>query len=252
MMLDTHQLPAQLVVSLTSYPPRFNTLDLTLHCLLRQTVKADHTILWLAHSDFSSLPKNILDLQSVGLEIRTTDDLKSYKKILPALDAFPDAFICTADDDIYYCASWLEELLGGVSIKDGVATCHRAHEIVFDEQGKFRPYNNWLYDTHFRGKSQNLFPTGGAGVLYPPGLLTHTTQDRMAIFSLCPHADDIWVYWMARRNGITYMTVGRRRDLISWRGSQNEALWRRNSLPNGNDEQIRKMAERYGYPETRD
>jgi len=40
-----HHLHAPLVVSLTSYPPRFGTLALTLHSPLRQTLKPDHLIL---------------------------------------------------------------------------------------------------------------------------------------------------------------------------------------------------------------
>jgi hypothetical protein len=241
-----HQLPAALVVSLTSYPPRFDTLVHTLRSLLRQTVKADHTILWIAHSDLPLLPKNITDLQGAGLEIRATGDMKSYKKIIPALDAFPNAFICTADDDIYYWPTWLEELIEGVNLPDRIVTCHRAHEITFDSQGGFKPYNQWVHKTRARVKVKSLFPTSGGGILYPPGVLAHTTEDREAGLSLCPHGDDIWQYWMARRNGAIFKTTRRWHDFILWHGSQKSALWYNNQ--NGNDEQIRRMVDRYGYP----
>ena len=243
-----HALPAKLVVSLTSYPPRFGTLAHTLRSLLRQTVKADHTILWIAHSDFSRLPKNVTDLQARGLEIRSTDDLRSYKKILPALDAFPGAFICTADDDIYYQPSWLEELVGGADPTGPIVPCHRAHEITFDPEGKFRPIKEWVLDTPHRGTGNALFPTSGAGVLYPPGILAHTAEDRDAISKVCPDADQIWLYWIGRRNNALYKTVGRRRELLTWYGSQTHALWRSNVLQGGDEEQLRKMVKRYGYP----
>lgn len=76
-----HGLPATLILSLTSYPPRFGTLSLTLHSLLRQSVKADRTILWIAHIPL--LPKAVTVLQAAGLEIRATEDVRSYKKSSP-------------------------------------------------------------------------------------------------------------------------------------------------------------------------
>ena len=243
-----HRLPATLIVSLTSYPPRFGTLSLTLRSLLRQTVKADRTILWIADADIPVLPKAVTDLRAAGLEIRATDDIRSYKKIIPALNAFPDAFICTADDDVYYWPTWLEQLVDDTSMTERIVTCHRAHKITVDRQGRFRPYKQWLLDVHDRDKSQLLFPTGAGGVLYPPGILRHTADDRETAFTLCPVGDDIWLYWICRRNGATYKTVGHWRDLVLWRGTQNQCLWLGNFNLGGNDTQIRKMAERYGYP----
>jgi len=84
----SHRLPGVLVVSLTSYPPRFGTLPLTLRSLLRQTVKPDHLILWIAPADFPLLPRSVTGLQACGLDLRVTEDIKSYKKIIPALDEF--------------------------------------------------------------------------------------------------------------------------------------------------------------------
>jgi hypothetical protein len=243
-----HPLPGELVVSLTSYPPRFCTLALTLRSLLRQTVRADRIILWIAPADMPHLPNNVLDLKNSGLEIRATDDIQSYKKIIPALALFPDAFICTADDDIYYPASWLEQLMDGVSKDDRVVTCHRAHEITFDSQGRFEPYDQWSFDTPRRGKSSGFLPTSGAGALYPPGAFSPEVLNREALLALCPRADDIWLYWMGRMVGATYRTIGQRRDIINWAGSQNVSLYNHNVIEGGNDEQIRKVAERYGYP----
>jgi hypothetical protein len=248
-----HSLPAPLIVSLTSYPPRFATLALTLQSLLRQSVRADRTILWIAHADMPLLPKGVIDLRAAGLEIRTTDDVRSYKKILPALDAFPEAFICTADDDVYYWPTWLEELVKehlaeGPEMAGRLVTCYRAHEISRDAQGRFLPYKEWAQDVFDKKKSTLLFPTGIGGILYPPGILAHTCDDRESAFTLCPNNDDIWLYWISRRNGATYKNVRRRREFVLWRGAEDQALWHSNLALDGNDVQIRKVAERYGYP----
>ena len=107
-----HELGAPLIVTLTSYPPRFPTLGATLRSLLDQTVQADRTILWLAEQDLALLPDDVIVLKDFGLEIRTCADLRSYKKLIPALQAFPDAWFATADDDVYYRPDWLEEPRG--------------------------------------------------------------------------------------------------------------------------------------------
>src|ERR1700733_9463682 len=68
-----HSLPGKLIVSVTSFPPRFGTLALALRSLLRQTVTADQTVLWIVHKDMPLLPRNVLALQSDGLTIRATE-----------------------------------------------------------------------------------------------------------------------------------------------------------------------------------
>ena len=250
----THPLPGPLIVSLTSYPPRFKILPMTLRGLLRQTVKPDHLILWIARDDFALLPQSVFDLQHYGLEIRPTElDLKSYKKIIPALDQFPEAFIVTADDDVLYWSSWLEEMVRGADLSGRVVTCHRAEEILADPQGRYRPYRQWVQNTPMRGQSPKLFPVGIGGVLYPPGVLAHKPEDRATALSLCPQGDDIWLYWVGRQNGATYKTVGRYRTEGAWRrlewpGSQDQALWHSNILQGENDQQILKMAQHFGYP----
>ena len=243
-----HKLPEPLVVSLTSYPPRFGTLALTLHSLLRQTLKPDHLILWIARADAWRLPGSVTALRGRGLEIRLVEDLQSYKKIIPALDEFPQAFIATADDDLYYWPGWLDELTAGLEPGALVIPCHRAHEIRADGEGRFLPYRQWVQHTAWRGKGAHLFPTGMGGVLYPPGVLTHTPADREAGLRLCPQGDDIWLYWIGRRNGAVYKTVGQHRAIEPWPESQVRALWHSNVSDGGNDRQIHLLAEHYGYP----
>lgn len=211
-------------------------------------MKPDHVILWVGPDDFAGLPSNVTDLTSHGLEIFQTPDIGPYTKIIPALDQFPDAFIATADDDIYYWPRWLEELIEGRDNLPDSVPCHRAHEITAGADGVYKSYGEWKLDTPKREKKLSLFPTGVGGILYPPRILTHTKEDRDAVLSLCPRADDIGLYWFGRRNGALYKRVSGRRELIQWAGSQNAALWASNVMQGGNDKQIEALAARYGYP----
>src|SRR3954453_22025150 len=77
-----HGLPGKLIVSLTSYLPRFATLALTLRGLLDQSVAADRTILWLTREDRRNLPPDVISLVDYGLEIRECEDWRSYKKLV--------------------------------------------------------------------------------------------------------------------------------------------------------------------------
>ena len=82
-----HNLLGELIVSLTSYPRRFPILKFTIRSLLNQTVRPDRVILWLAEDDVTYLPSAVRRL--AGLEVRTCPDLRSFKKLIPALEQFP-------------------------------------------------------------------------------------------------------------------------------------------------------------------
>jgi hypothetical protein len=239
-------LPGELIVSLTSYPARFGTLHLTLGCLLDQSIKADRTILWIAHDDLGQVPAAVRALERHGLEIRSCDDLRSFKKLIPALEAFPNAFIATADDDIYYPRGWLETLASGT--EEGVITCHRAHRMTRSAGGTPQPYLQWVFavlDKEARTPSSDLLPTGVGGVLYPPNSLDPQVTDRDLFLRLCPHGDDLWFYWCARMAGTHYRKVGGRFRMITWPASQETSLWAGNAA-GGNDRMIQALIDEFG------
>ena len=236
-----------MIVSLTSYPARFGTLHLTLACLLDQTVRADRTILWIADGDLPALPTSVREFERRGVEIKACDDLRSYKKLVPALEAYPDAFVATADDDIYYGRRWLEVLVDGCS--RGVISCHRAHRIKFAEGGKAQPYLDWDFDARdaaSRQPSGDLLPTGAGGILYPPYSLDGRVTDRALFERLSPNGDDLWFYWCARMAGTKYRKVGGKVWPINWEGSQESSLWEGNER-GGNDAAIAALERQFGY-----
>jgi hypothetical protein len=242
-----HKLPHQLIVSLTSYPVRFNTLPLTLKCLLTQTVKPDRLILWIAYSDKTLLTDKILGLQEDGLEILYCDDIKSYKKIIPLLQIVKDAFIVTADDDVYYWPTWLEELSEEYSGDDREILCHNAHKILMTEAGQPLPYLDWKLNMEDNDASPLVFPTGLGGVMYPPNVFHPDVLETDLFMSLCPAGDDIWLYWMARRKGSRARKIGAKRRFVLWPGTQDTSLWKNNCLPDGNDAKVSTMVKKYGF-----
>lgn len=242
-----HGLDNSLILTLTSYPPRFPTLAATLRSLLDQRMRADHTILWLTEADAACLPDDVLALTSHGLEIRTCADLRSYKKLIPALQAFPGAWFVTADDDVYYPPTWLESLVG--QARRGTVVAARAHMANLDAAGHLLPYGTWVMNTHHpraRSSDTRLFPTGVGGVLYPPGAFADEVMDEQAFMRLCPHGDDIWFFWMARMAGNDHVRTPDGFEVLAWPSSQEVGLFQENQLNSRNDPQIRAMEQAYG------
>ncbi len=248
-----HQLPSSLVLSLTSYPPRFATLPLTLECLLSQTVQPDHFILWIAESDREQLTDEILSFTEQGLEIRYCEDIKAYKKLIPSLRQFPESFIVTADDDVYYWPTWLEELVTSWSGEDKEIVAHSAYTVELDNGGQPRPCPEWSWgikgDIEQAKQSGLNFATGGGGILYPPGSLPEEVLDSETFQELAPHNDDIWLYWMSRRHGSKVKAIRPECKMPTWFGSQQTALRNYNIKQNGDDEQVANMLNSYGFPE---
>lgn len=244
-----HGLEARLVITLTSYPPRFNHLGKTLRSLLDQNLAADAVELWVAESDIGALPDDVLALEGAGLSVRPCRDIRSYKKLVPALESDPNAIYITADDDVYYPPHWLEMLVTAARKHPGAVIGTRSHMAHRRADGTLVPYADWELAAdrlEAEGPREVLFPTGVGGILYPPGSLAPEVLDEATFMELCPRGDDIWFFWMARRAGTRHRRAEGWFDIVDWPDSQGVALYNDNLLADGNNAQIRAMEERFG------
>ena len=246
-----HGLPGELVISLTSYAARFPVLHLTLKSLLDQSVRPNRIVLWIAHEDLDRIPDEVRALEGKTLEIRGTEDLRNFKKILPSLEAFPEAFILICDDDSYYPDNWLERTVAAYDPQEPTIVCNRAHKIGYLKSGDVAPYRswkrNWAHPSSAAPRT-DILPTGNGGVLYPPGSLPPETHDLDLIRKLSATSDDVWLYFMWRKAGWKAKRVpGPKREFLEWPDSQGQALW---AFHRGGkkDEHIRDMARHFGNP----
>jgi len=202
------------VVSLTSYGKRLtDTAPYAIVTLFDQSVQPDKIVLWVANEDRENVPHIMEELVKKGLEIRFCEDIKSYKKLIPAIESFPEDYIITADDDLYYPHNWFEQLLTEHKKNPKKIICHRAHGIKVDENHNPLPYKKWdfyiqpsAYFAHIFVSQElsvpchqleSLFPTGCGGVLYPPHCLRKEVTNKDLFMKLAPKADDIWFWAMA-------------------------------------------------------
>lgn len=246
----------KLVVSLTSFPERMYDIHYALYSLLNQSTKPDEVVLWLGVEQFPNkekdVPKNVLDLGKNGLTIKWCEDLKSYKKLIPSLEEYPNDIIITADDDIFYPHNWLELLYVAYLKEPDYIHCHRAHRIIFDEKNEILPYAQWQSSVKNVEKSFLNFCTTGGGVLYSPNILHKDVFNKELFLELCPNADDIWFWAMVILNnikinvvadniqGLIYVNPERTLGLS---GEKN--LWEYNAMNGGNDLQLKKVFEHY-------
>lgn len=241
-------LPNELIVSVTSYPPRFEAMTATAKSLLDQNIDA-RVILWIAECDMECLPRELRRLTEFGLEIRPCADLGPYKKIIPALQAFPDAFIVTADDDLFYPPTWLEQLCDAWRPDRPEIIGARGHVAKFTPDGSAIPYSEWEKETpktEASNPAERLLLTGGAGVLYPPGSLHPEVMNHATFMRLCPDADDIWLFCMAEMQGTRRRRISAQIPLTFWPGTQAGALQARNVQQGGNDRQLAAVQRHYG------
>lgn len=238
--LNTAPRVEKIIVSLTSFPKRIDTVWLTIETLLRQTVKPDAIILWLADSQFDgidSLPQELLNLQSRGLTIRFCDDLQSHKKYYYVMQENPEDIVVLVDDDMFYPRDTISKLLAMHKKYPQDICTMTAQYIDMDFYSVPSRWRNPKLDEKIE-HSEQLQVFTGSGSLYPPYSFDKHVFNKELILKLCPYADDLWLTYMANRNGtkITMETPWRAFPVTIY--STNEgSLWYINAEAGKNDEQ---------------
>lgn len=239
---------SNIIVSLTSYPARIDTVWITIATLLNQTMKPYKVILWLAKEQFHNekLPKKLLELQNRGLEIAYCEDLMPHKKYYYTMQKYPDYFVVTADDDIFYPENHLEKLWVGYKKYPGNIICHWSHKIKFNEDKEFLPYNDWDNNGEDIPSLLNL-AVGCNGVLYPSKAMPDEAFEIDKIKKYALHTDDLWLKCMSILQGVKVINCNET-ILIYFNilKAQKSGLWQTNTKDeNRNDKVWKVLMEEY-------
>lgn len=238
----------KLIVSLTTYPGRIQTLGKVLNTIYAQSHPADEIILWLAADQFPNkeqdIPEDLLVLiREERLTLRWCEDLKPHKKYFYALQEFPDDLVVTIDDDLLYGKDMLDKLYRSYLMYPDAISTMRAHLIVISEQNTLLPYNSWIKETDacLHTPSMQLLATGGAGALYPPIQYRKEFFDARLIEEVCLWADDLWLKAMQLMSDVPVVVASASENLRYLPGSQTEALYHTNVDQNMNDIQLQRI-----------
>lgn len=203
----------QVTVSLTSYPEAIVFVEPTVRSILAGSVLPDRIVLYLTSSQFAgrAVPRGLVRLAGENplFEIRFYDkDIRSYTKLIPALQDFPDDVIVTVDDDQIYHRHLLRDLLKVHRRFPGAVVAHRVRKI-----NPHKPYSEWkkykwpdFILKRYHAGYNNLL-TGVGGMLYPPRALKKEMLDEGLFMSMAPTTDDIWFWAAAVANGTKVMPV---------------------------------------------
>lgn len=241
----------KIIVSLTSYPKRIGTIFLTIETLMRQSVKPDEIILWLAESQFpngiADLPENLLRLQKRGLTIRFCDDLRSYKKYYYALQEYAKELVILADDDMFYPRDTIQKLLKMHKMWPDDICCMTAQVMEPGFRSVPSLWRNSRLDEHELQHTDQIQAFTGSGTLIPPNAIPDEAFDKDVFQRICPHADDLWVTFMAHKNGTKITTMRTWRPFpICIYGTTEGSLYYINGEGKQNDIQWQNLLDYYG------
>jgi hypothetical protein len=197
----------KVIVSLTSFPAAIQFAAGAVKSILDGNVKPDKVVLYLTFSQFPNgeIPAEITALanQNPLFEIRNyAQDIRSYRKLIPALTDFANDIIVTVDDDVFYNKNMLRNLLRLHERYPDAIIAHRAKRLKPNA-----PYSKWKRYKWYSFFMKDLQPrlsnlqTGVAGVLYPPNSLKPEMLDSKIFMEIAPTADDIWFWAAAVANG---------------------------------------------------
>lgn len=234
----------RIIVSLTSFPQRINTVWLTIETLLRQTVQPDYIILWLSKEQFdtkNNLPRNLLSLEKRGLSIRLVeDDLRSHKKYYYSFKEYPDDFIITVDDDTFYNTKVIEYLWRTHLQFPQCICCNHSRLLCYNEQ-ELLPYSLWKHNYKYNFlPSKQLCAIGVGGILYPPHSLHSLVEEKGLFMKLCPNADDLWLKTMSLLEGNAVVQSEYHSYFMPIRIRGNTTL-SSNNVKFGNDDQLKQI-----------
>ena len=152
-----------IIVSMTSWKDRINTVYQSLKTLQNQTLKPDKIILWLSSDeiDKNSLPEDLKN--GDWYEIHWVDkNLMSFKKFL-SIEQMPNAINITLDDDFLWNNKIIEQLYNNYLVSDKKTIIPFYHEIC-------NTYGQPWGSIDIGGKTSIQWIASGC-CLFPPNIL---------------------------------------------------------------------------------
>jgi len=234
------------VISLTSHPARFSTLDQSLKQLLSQRLIPKKVYLNIAEADIDKLPKSVRDLESEGvLKINSCSDLGPGKKLIPTLKLEESLPIIVVDDDLVFETDLTLKLMVQHHLSPNNIVASRVHKIIFEANNNVSSYGKWIKNYSLsNGPASDLFATSGAGTLYKKEFFHKDVMDEATYKELCFHTDDLWWYVQSKRIGVKTKRLPGFSVLNFIDGTQEDGLWRSGNKDR-NDPNLKALLNKY-------
>ena len=183
------------IVSLTSFPKRYDDLTKTLQSLLAQRTSLKYRIvLCLTKKDMDVLPMKIKILVATNdIDLFTAkEDILGHKKYFYTMQKYKDLPIVTVDDDSIYSKDLLQLLYNNYKKYPYCISGMKTHKVSI-VNGKLQPYQKWQHNFNVDSTpSFMLHAVGVGGILYPPNALDISNADLPEIKKSL-HGDDLFL-----------------------------------------------------------
>lgn len=242
------------IVSMTSYPARINTILPAVYSLIDQDRRPERILLWLSEDQFpgreNDLPAELVQVarRCPFFEIRWVQgDLKPHKKYFYVMQEYPDMPVITVDDDAVYQKDMVRVLMKSYRRHPRCVSAMWALEIGFDPDGNPAPFLTWARECdHMKGiPSHRLLPIGVSGVLYPPHAIPECAFDAQAIRRCAEVTDDLWLKVFASHQGYAAVVPEEKFKKQTIKGTQHCALYYTNDFDGNNDAALEKILRHY-------
>ena len=241
----------EIIVSMTSFPPRIDTIRWTLESIIRQSMKPNRIEIWLSEDEFPGreIPEVLKEYEKKGVEIFFTPlDLKPHKKCFHTAQHNRDSIIITLDDDVLYSEDVVKRLYECYLQSDRHSViCELGHEILLTEDGRPKMYSEWNWEAKgIKGPSNLLMAKGAGGILYPAGFFSDNYFDIETIKDCCLMADDLWLKFIEIRNRYPVLKTKRyAKNVYCVKGSQEVSLHKKNNGEGRNNIYLTRLTEKY-------
>lgn len=237
----------KIIVSLTTYNKRINTVFLVIESIFEQTLKPDKIVLWLDKNEFSinSIPFTLKKQIKQGLTIDFYHNIGPYKKLIPSLKKYPNDIIITIDDDIIYKNDCIENLYNSCLNDKTKIYCNYSFKFLSED---LRP----IVDEKKAYFLFNYIGTGG-GTLFPPNILPNEIFNEDIFMQLAPIHDDIFISLLLQMHNIDaidvnkydkhYIKLIQKRTVVN---TQSIGLFKENYVKNKTKTQLLNLANHYG------
>lgn len=137
------------------------------------------------------------------LEIRWTENLGPYRKLLPVMtDVAEKDIVVTCDDDVVYGREWLTALLDQAVATPRAVVCAQARIPIRNFFGRLQSYVHWPR-VSTPGDHRTAIPIGAGGIAYRKPLLDMKFLTWREFLRTAPMQDDLWFREASRRRGTT-------------------------------------------------
>lgn len=208
---------------------------------MRQTKKPDKIILWLSKEQFLSLdllPKTLLKQKKRGLDIRLVEgNIGSHKKYYYTLQEFPNDYMITIDDDIFYQSTMIENMFN-YSIRYPLSVISQYSVKILWIENNLEPYVLWpAIKNEAKPNLYSFFGTGG-GTLFPPFSFAEDVLNKDLFMLLAPTADDVWLNAMCRLKNTKITKISYNSNFLPLLNISGQNLNSINNKLNQNDKQL--------------